>query len=48
MGNFDNDLFVKRIKIKDKIEPQLFEEYPLNINAIRISKVISNKMEALK
>jgi len=35
MGNFDNDLFVKRIKIKDKIEPQLFEEYPLNINAIR-------------
>ena len=35
MGNFDNSLFVRRIKIKDKIEPQLFEEYPLNINAIR-------------
>ena len=36
MGNIDNDLFVvKRIYIRDKIEPQFFEEYPPNINAIR-------------
>ena len=35
MNSFDNSLFVKRIKIKDKIDPKLFDKYPLNINAIR-------------
>lgn len=30
-----NNLFVKEIKVKDDIEPQKFDEYPLNINAIR-------------
>ncbi len=35
MDNYDNRLFVKRIKIKEDIEPQLFDEFPLNINAIR-------------
>lgn len=35
MDNFGNQLFIKRIKIKENIEPELFEEYPLNINAIK-------------
>ena len=31
----NNNLFIKRIKLRDNINPKLFDDYPLNINAIR-------------
>lgn len=32
---FENNLFVKRISLKDDIETEAFNHYPLNINALR-------------
>ena len=37
MENLDNsNLFIRSIRLKDDIEPRLFESFPLNINALRL------------
>ena len=37
MDNFNNlDLFIRSIRLKENIDPKLFDGFPLNINALRL------------
>ena len=37
MNNLDNsNLFIRSIRLRDDIEPQKFDDFPLNINALRL------------